>query len=230
MGTVAETLTALGGPVGVAPYPSLLLGSVEMSPLEVAQVYGTLANAGFRSPVRAVRSVIDSAGEPLERYPMAVEQAAEPEAIYQLNQALVEVVRRGTGRGARGVLPARFDVAGKTGTSNGYRDSWFAGFTCEHVMVVWVGYDDNRPTGLTGAAGALAIWSAIMRELNSSSFAPPVPAGLANRWIDYETGLLARPACADVVELALPPDLRLGKKPGCGPGVRMFRWLGEVFD
>ncbi len=97
-------------------------------------------------------------------------------------------------------------------------------------MVVWVGYDDNRSTGLTGAAGALAIWSAIMRELNSASFAQPLPAGLENRWIDYETGLWARPACADVVALALPAGLRLGKKPGCGPGVRMFRWLEEAFN
>lgn len=227
---VAETLAALGGPAGVEPYPSLLLGSVEMTPLEVARVYGTLANAGFRTPLRAVRSVVDGGGEPLERYPMEVEQAVEPEAIYQLNQALVEVMRRGTGRGARGILPTDLVVAGKTGTSGEYRDSWFAGFTAEHVMVVWVGYDDNRPTGLTGAAGALTIWSSIMTELNSTSFAPRLPAGLENRWIEYDSGLMARPACADVVELALPPDLRLGRKPGCGPGVRMFRWLEEVFD
>jgi len=227
---VAEILTALGGPGGIEPYPSLLLGAVEMTPLEVAQIYGTLANSGFRTPLRAVRSVVDSAGERLRRYPIAVEQAAEPTAVYQLNQALVEVMRRGTGRSARGVIPADLVVAGKTGTSGEYRDSWFAGFTAEHVMVVWIGYDDNRPTMLTGASGALTIWSSIMKELNSTSFSPPVPVGLENRWIDYETGLMARPACADVVELALPPDLRLGSKPGCGPGVRMLRWLDEVFN
>ena len=119
---VAETLTALGGPDDVAPYPSLLLGAAELTPLEVARVYGTLANAGFRTPLRAVRSVVDSHGEPLERYPMALEQAADPVSIYQLGQALVEVMRRGTGRSARGVLPEGLVAAGKTGTSGDYRD------------------------------------------------------------------------------------------------------------
>jgi len=228
--TVADTLTALGGSDSVRPYPSLLLGAAELTPLEVAQVYGTLANAGFRTPLRAVRSVVDGTGEPLERYPMALEQAAEPAATYQLNQALVEVMRRGTGRGARGVIPADLVVAGKTGTSGENRDSWFAGFTGEHVMVVWVGYDDNRPTGLTGASGALTIWSSIMQQLNSTSYEPALPAGLRNRWIDYETGLMARPACADVVELALPRDAKLGSKPGCGPGLGVLRWLDEVFE
>jgi len=232
---VAETLTALGGPdnripgIG-APYPSLLLGAAELTPLEVARVYGTLANAGFRTPLRAVRSVVDSHGEPLERYPMALEQAADPVAIYQLGQALVEVMRRGTGRGARDVLPAGLVAAGKTGTSGDYRDSWFAGFTGEHVMVVWVGYDDNRPTGLTGASGALTIWSSIMQQMNSTTYEPPLPAGLRNRWIDFDTGQMARPGCADVVELALPRDVRLSSKPGCGPGLGVLRWLDEVFD
>jgi penicillin-binding protein 1B len=227
---VAETLTALGGPDDVEPYPSLLLGAAELTPLEVAQVYGTLANAGFRTPLRAVRSVVNSNGNPLERYPMALEQAADAVAIYQLGQALVEVMRRGTGRGARSVLPAELVAAGKTGTSGDYRDSWFAGFTGEHVMVVWVGYDDNRPTGLTGASGALKIWSSIMQQMNSTAYEPPLPTGLRNRWIDFDTGQMARPGCADVVELALPRDVKLESKPGCGPGLGLLRWLDEVFD
>jgi len=232
---VADTLTAMGGPPEITPYPSLLLGAVEMTPLEVAQIYGTLANGGFRAPLRAVRSVVDAAGEPLQRFPMAIEQIAQPGAVYQLNQALVQVLRRGTGRSASGRLPAELVAAGKTGTSDDYRDSWFAGFTGEHVMVVWLGYDDNRPTGLTGASGALQIWASIISELNSASFAPLPPAGLEKLWIDYDSGLMARPACADVVELALPVDARLGSKPGCGPGLGMLgrrarEWLDEVFD
>ena len=232
---VADTLTAMGGPADIRPYPSLLLGAVEMTPLEVAQVYGTLANGGFRTPLRAVRSVVDAEGEPLQRFPIAIEQIADPGTVYQLNQALVQVLRRGTGRSARGKLPADLVAAGKTGTSDEYRDSWFAGFTGQHVMVVWLGYDDNRPTGLTGASGALQIWAAIMNELNSASYAPLPPAELENLWVDYETGLLARPACADVVELALPGDARLGSKPGCGPGLHMLGrrardWLDEVLN
>ncbi|MBT8443478.1 MAG: penicillin-binding protein 1B [Gammaproteobacteria bacterium] len=227
---VADTLIALGAPDDIDAFPSLLLGSVELTPLEVAQIYGTLANIGFRMPVRAVRSVVDSQGQPLERYPMAIEQVTDPAATFQLNQALVEVMQRGTGRSALGILPSDLVVAGKTGTSDEYRDSWFAGFSGDHVMVVWVGYDDNRPTGLTGASGALMIWSSIMKELRGASYAAPLPARLENRWIEYETGLMARPDCADVVELALPPDLRLGAKPGCAPRRGLFRWLDEVFN
>ena len=232
---VADTLTAMGGPADIRPYPSLLLGAVEMTPLEVAQVYGTLANGGFRTPLRAVRSVVNADGEPLQRFPIAIEQIADPDTVYQLNQALVQVLRRGTGRSVRGKIPADLVAAGKTGTSDEYRDSWFAGFTGAHVMVVWLGYDDNRPTGLTGATGALQIWAAIMNELDSASYSPLPPAGLENLWVDYATGLMARPACADVVELALPADARLGSKPGCGPGLHMLGrrtrdWLDEVLN
>ena len=157
---------------------------------------------------------------------------ADPAAVYSLNQALTEVIRRGTARSARDKLPPQLVAAGKTGTSDDYRDSWFAGFTGEHVMVVWVGYDDNQPTGLTGASGALGIWTNIMGELSSASFNPLLPGGLKNQWIDYDSGLLSRPACADVVALALPADARLQSKPGCGPGLRQLgqrarRWLKE---
>lgn len=227
---VADTLVALGAGSDIQPFPSLLLGAVEMTPLEVAQVYSTLASSGFRTPLRAVRSVVDAEGVPLERYPMAIEQVADPAATFQLNQALTEVMRRGTGKGAYNILPPDLVVAGKTGTSDEYRDSWFAGFSADHVMVVWVGYDDNRPTGLTGASGALTIWASIMRELDTSSISTPLPATLENRWIEYETGLLARPGCADVVALAFPPDLRLAAKPGCAPRRGLFRWFDEVFN
>jgi len=229
---VAETLTRLGGPAQIDRFPSLLLGTIEMTPLEVTQVYGSLANGGFLTPLRAVRSVVDATGEPLQRYPVAIAQVADPAAVYSLNQALTEVIRRGTARSARDKLPPQLVAAGKTGTSDDYRDSWFAGFTGEHVMVVWVGYDDNQPTGLTGASGALGIWTNIMGELSSASFNPLLPGGLKNQWIDYDSGLLSRPACADVVALALPADARLQSKPGCGPGLRQLgqrarRWLKE---
>jgi penicillin-binding protein 1B len=232
---VADTITAAGGPAGIAPYPSLLLGAVEMTPLEVAQIYGTLANGGFRTPLRAVRSVVAADGAPLASYPMAITQVVPPGAVYPLNQALVQVLQRGTGRSARAQLPAGFTAAGKTGTSDAYRDSWFAGFTGEHVLVVWIGYDDNRPTGLTGATGALQIWAAMLRDMPSAPYGPPPPAELDNQWIDYDTGLLARPACADVVELALPREAQLGSKPGCGPGLRRLgqrtrQWLEEVLN
>ncbi len=231
---VAAMLGRLGFDRKVAPYPSLLLGAIDMTPLEVAQVYGTLAGGGFRTPLRAVRAVVDAAGEPLQRYPLEVVQTVDGAQVYQLNQALVEVMRRGTGKSVRDMLSGG-SAAGKTGTSDGLRDSWFAGFTGEHVMVVWVGYDDNRPTGLTGATGALPIWAAIVQDIGSAPLAPVTPAGFKPRFIQYETGVEVARYCADAVELLLPPGTVLGSGPRCGFDLRRLRegtvqWLKEVID
>jgi len=220
---VAELLYRLGIPRRAEPYPSLLLGAVELAPIEVAQVYNTLANGGFRTPFRAVRSIVDAAGKPLERYPIEIVAAAEP------------VMRRGTGRTARYRLPEDLVVAGKTGTSDQFRDSWFAGFTGEHVMVVWVGYDDNRSTGLTGAAGALNIWAATMSDLTSSSYAAVQPANLEEQWIEYDTGLVSGPNCENAIPLALPVDATLPAESGCGfdlrrMGKRTLEWLQNAID
>src|SRR5690606_10944516 len=117
---------------------------------EIAQSYGTLANGGFRVPLRAVRAVVDGSGRTLARASLALEQVADPVAVYALNQGLVQVMERGTGRTARRLLPAGLATAGKTGSSDGLRDSWFAGFSAEHLVVAWVGNDGNAGIGLTG--------------------------------------------------------------------------------
>ena len=134
----------------------MLLGAAKLNPLQVAQMYNTLANGGFRSPLRAVRAVIDEQGKPLKAPQLEVTEAAPVEAIYTLDRMLIEVFERGTGAPARRSLPPALVVAGKTGTSNDYRDSWFSGFSGGHLIVVWMGHDDNSPTGLTGTTGALA--------------------------------------------------------------------------
>ncbi|MGH8195976.1 MAG: penicillin-binding protein 1B [Woeseiaceae bacterium] len=221
---VAGMLHRLGFAREIPAYPSLLLGAVDMVPIEVAELYGTLANGGFRTPLQAVRSVIDGTGEPLERFPIEVEQAVAAETVYQLNEALVEVMHRGTGKSARDLLAAGTVVAGKTGTSDTLRDSWFAGFTGEHVMVVWVGYDDNRPTGLTGTTGALRIWASILNGIGSASYAPLPPPTLEQRFVQYETGMETAPQCSNAVPLALPPHTALPRGPQCGIDLRQ---LGE---
>ena len=96
---------------------------------------------------------------------------------------LTLVTTRGTGRGALARLPPGMVVAGKTGTSSDTRDSWFAGFTGSYLAVVWVGYDDNRVTGLTGAAGALPVWGDTIASLKSASF-QPVSAGTRRGSLD----------------------------------------------
>ncbi len=151
---ISRVLEQLGLEQKPPLYPSMLLGALALTPIEVAQVYNTLANGGFRVPLRAVRSVIGDDGAVLQRYAIEIEQAADPAAVFALNQALVQVMERGTGKTVRSQLPADLTVAGKTGTSDDLRDSWFAGFTNDHLIVAWLGADDNRPIGLTGSSGA----------------------------------------------------------------------------
>ena len=228
---VAGQLEGLGLDRRPDPNPSLLLGAIEMSPFEVAQVYNSLANGGFRMPLRAVRSVVDADGTPLVRYPLELLPAANPDAVQQVNHALVQVIERGTARTAKAVLPRDLVAAGKTGTSDDFRDSWFAGFTNDHLAVVWVGRDDNEPVGLTGSAGALSIWAPVIAGIDTTRSYEPVPSpDLEFVWLDYETGLGTYEGCRESALVPLPPGTRPPRVAGCGLGLlelgmRARRWL-----
>jgi len=217
---VGATLQRFGLTQPPAQVPAMLLGAVDVTPLEAAQLFNGLANGGFRNPLRAVRAVISADGKPLKAFPLEVTQVASPEVIYQLDRMLVLVMDHGTGRAARTLLPANLVVAGKSGTSSDYRDSWFAGFSGSHLAVVWVGYDDNAPTGFTGSAGALPVWARIMAGLGTNSWNAPMPESLAEIQIEYPTGLRAVPGCApDIVAVAVPADATVPPRPGCAlPG------------
>ena len=218
------TLTALGIEEPPPAYPSLLLGAFELAPFDVASLYNTLANDGFRTPLVAVRSVVDTTGQPLTRTALEVEQVASPDAVHQLNRGLVEVMQQGTGRSARTILPDNLVVAGKTGTSDEYRDSWFAGFSGDHVAVVWIGRDDNEPAGLTGAAGALSVWAPMMAAMPTSGYQPAYSEDLEAVWIDYDTGLRSRRGCGNAVQILVPAGTRLKRQPGCG---NVFDEIGD---
>src|SRR5258706_7768625 len=143
--------------VSCPPYGSTLLGTIGLTPFEVTQMYQTLASGGFRTPLRAIREVQTPDGVPLKRYSLSVAQTVDPGATYLTVTALQQVVQSGTGTGLSAFLPADIKIAGKTGTTDDLRDSWFAGFTGDKLAIVWVGRDDNQSTGLTGAAGALTV-------------------------------------------------------------------------
>jgi penicillin-binding protein 1B len=214
---VAETLQRFGLPQSPTQVPAMLLGAIDVTPIEAAQLFNGLANGGFRNPLRAVRAVISADGKPLKAFPLEVTPVASPEVMYQLNRMLVLVMDHGTGRAARATLPPDLVVAGKSGTSSELRDSWFAGFSGSHLVVVWVGYDNNEPTGFTGAAGALPVWSRIMAGLDTNSWNAPMPESLVEVHIEYPTGLRAVPGCAaDIVAVAVPADAALPPRPGCG--------------
>jgi len=214
---VGEMLQRFGLPQPPAQVPAMLLGAVEVTPLEAAQLFNGLANGGFRNPLRAVRAVISTDGKPLKAFPLEVTPVASPDVVYQLDRMLVQVMERGTGRPARALLPANLVVAGKSGTSSEFRDSWFAGFSGSHLAVVWVGYDDDEPTGFTGSAGALPVWARVMAGLGTDSWDAPMPDNLVEVHIEYPTGLRVVPGCAeDIVAIAVPTDAALPSKPGCG--------------
>lgn len=163
---VVKMLQRLGYEKNIPLYPSLLLGAIDMAPIEVAQIYTTLASNGFRSPLRAVEAVTTGQGARLERYGIATEQVAAPASMYLLEYALQGVFRRGTAETMATRLSQRLPLAGKTGSTNDLRDSWFAGYGDDLVGVVWLGYDDNRDSGLTGASGALRVWTELMDSLS----------------------------------------------------------------
>jgi len=213
---IVQTLQRFGLAEEPPRNPALLLGTIDLTPLEVAQLYGGLANGGFRTNLRAVRAVISADGKPLKAFPLEVQQVAKPDAVYQVDSMLEQVIERGTGRPALAVLPRGLVTAGKTGTSSDLRDSWFAGFSGSDLAVVWVGYDNDSMTGLQGATGALSVWSHLIADISTSSWDAPMPDGLQQVTIDYATGLRAEASCSgDLVTLPVPPGTNPPVKPGC---------------
>jgi penicillin-binding protein 1B len=227
---VAESLGRFGLERRFNPFPSLLLGAVDLTPYEVMQIYATFANGGFRIPPNAVRRVVDADGVTLQRYPLTIESVADPTDVYALNQALVQVMERGTGRSARARLPDALRAAGKTGTSDGFRDSWFAAFTNSHLVVTWLGNDRNEPIGLTGAAGAGPIWSDIVSRINTAPYDAPPPNDANLVSIDYSTGLVTDARCPGAVALPITNGDVPPKAAACGSsrvslGSKLRSWL-----
>jgi penicillin-binding protein 1B len=183
--TVSDTIRRLGYEESFSQLPSLLLGAVPMSVMDVGQLYLTLASGGFKTPIKGVRSVLSNADEPLSRYPLAIEQVVEPEHNNLINYALQEVVRSGTARSVLNGFQYDYGLAGKTGTTDEYRDSWFAGFSGNYLTVIWVGRDDNKSTGLTGASGAARLWSKVMQNIPQQRLELPYHENIIPQLIYY---------------------------------------------
>lgn len=198
---VVQTLKRLGVARELTPLPSLLLGAFELSPVEVARMYATLANRGFRAPLRAIQSVQTRANTPLTRYALAIEQTVATEPAALIDFALQEVARSGTARALAGEFPADWHIAGKTGTTDHYRDSWFAAYAGDLLAVVWVGRDDNEPAGLSGSAGAMRVWAELLHRLDPGPGGTPAAEGIEYAWIDPENGQRATQNCAGAVHL-----------------------------
>ncbi len=193
--TVQKTLRAFGDEAPIPDYPSMLLGTPALSPVEVAQIYQGLATSGFNTPLRTIREVTDAHNEPLSRYSLEVDQVADPAAVHLVQYVMQETMQEGTGRSAYNWVPERLTLAGKTGTTDDGRDSWFAGFSGDLLAVAWVGRDDNGPTALTGASGALPVWSSMMAKVPQHGFSPVVPDGVQYHWVNAEQAALTDESC-----------------------------------
>ena len=149
--------------------PALILGSTDQSPYAMTQLYQFLASGGQIQPLVAVRGVLAPDGKLLKRYDNTPAPAQDGDRIAAnlVSVALQQVVTGGTARGLLGEGLGRLQAAGKTGTSNDGRDSWYAGYTGDHLAVVWMGNDQNEPTGLYGASGAMRVWAGIFKKLPS---------------------------------------------------------------
>ncbi len=198
---VLKTLGKLGVQVDWPAYPSMLLGAGGLAPMQVATMYQTLANGGFNTPMRGIRSVLTAEGEPLKRYPFQIQQRFDPASIYLIQNAMQRVMREGTGRSVYNVLPSNLNLAGKTGTSNDSRDSWFAGFSQDVLAVVWLGRDDNGKTPFTGATGALQVWTSFMKKADPLPLDTPVPENIVQAWVDAKTGQGSDASCPNAVQM-----------------------------
>jgi penicillin-binding protein 1B len=182
----------------IRPYPSVALGSFETTPLELAGAYNVLANGGVKVlPTTAVR-VLDEQGRPVpSEAPGEPHRVVHEEAAFLVTDMLRSVIIEGTGHPVR-ELGFFVDAAGKTGTTNGAKDAWFAGYTPELLCVIWVGYDDNTPLDRPASEVALPIWVEFMKQAlagtDPASFEPP-RTGLVRRNIDRYSGLLATADC-----------------------------------
>jgi penicillin-binding protein 1B len=198
---VLKTVRKLGVERDWPAYPSMLLGAGGLTPIEVADMYQTIANGGFNTPLRAIRSVLNAQGEPLGRYPYTIEQRFDAGAIYLTQEAMRRVMTEGTGRSVYNRVPSSVVLAGKTGTSNDLRDSWFAGVGQDLLAVVWMGRDDNGKTPLTGASGALQVWANFMQQAAPSSLNMTPPSNVIMVWVDAYSGLGSAEDCPGAVQM-----------------------------
>jgi penicillin-binding protein 1B len=225
---VREIMRAAGMLADPPAVPSLFLGAVELAPVEIAQLYGTLAASGYLTPLLAIREVMTREGQPLTRYPLRVRQALPEQPVFLLNWALEQVMDQGTAASARAYVPATVRLAGKTGTTDELRDSWFAGYGEDRVVVIWVGRDDNLPAGLTGAGGALQIWAPIVRDLAVKSFSPDPPGGIETVLADPENGLRADSDCAGAIAIPYIEGYAPEEYSSCAGWRAPFSWFKRI--
>ena len=216
MSTFINHLKKFGVTSDIPSYPSIYLGAVDMSPMEVMSLYGNFATGGFKYPVKAIRSVVDANGRLVDRYGLTVQPTIDPAYAYILNNGLQQVMSSGTGQSAYSTLPRNLGLAGKSGTTNDTRDSWFAGYSGNYLAVVWLGLDDNKITGLTGSSGALPVWTSVMKQLRQKPVNLHQPGEVQWQWVDRATGHLSAQGCEGAIYIPLTRHSMPNQATACG--------------
>lgn len=211
-------------------YPSILLGATPMTPFEVAQMYQVIANNGYFTPLTTIRDVMDGEHQVLTRIPLQTDELFDRQIMTQVQRALIGVSEQGTAR----YLKARFEdktYAGKTGTTNDLRDSWFAGFSNRYLAVVWLGDDDNDTIGLTGSSGALRVWADIVAKLDTESVKLTPDPELEWHYVNAELGGLTEQNCKNSVLLPFDKSLKPDFRSRCEQDYLQqgIQWLQDLF-
>ncbi|MFA0239721.1 MULTISPECIES: penicillin-binding protein 1B [Vibrio] len=225
--SVSDTIGKLGVDKNeIRPVPSMFLGSFSLTPFQVAQMYQTITNSGRIAPLSALRSVIDNDGEVLYQSIPRVSQSVDQQAAWLTTYAMKRGVSEGTGRFLQGQF-AWAGLAGKTGTSNDSRDSWFVGVDGREVTTIWLGRDDNKPTKLTGSSGALRVYADYLKQRTPEQLLLPWPTGIATASFTRTSEGALEFDCGGTVKLPVW-DKSGSIKKGCESQPK--QWLKKLFQ
>lgn len=197
---VVKSLNRLGANKQAKALPSVALGAIELSPLQVNQVYQTISNNGVYKPLHALSAVTEHNNRLLWKRTEKEQIRADENASYLVNYALHKVTTHGTAKQIKDTFPS-INMAGKTGTTNDYRDSWFSGFDRNLVTSIWLGNDNNQPINMSGASGALAVFIDLQKQQSPKTLVRRFPKGLTIAHFDQKTGLPTLPGCPNVISL-----------------------------
>lgn len=197
---ISDGLRRLGLRRKVKLHPAALLGAVELSPLEVTQLYQTIANNGLHQQLATIHAVAGYDGHALYLREDELTRRYNEQEVYLLQYALMQATKTGTGKVLQSTFPG-LSIAGKTGTSSDYRDSWFSGFDQNTLTTIWLGRDDNKAIGLTGSTGALSVFSRLYSQLGVSSLLRPMPEQVSLQAFSLKTGYAQPQNCFNVLLL-----------------------------
>lgn len=230
LSTIADVVHLLGYDQDITLRPSMLLGSINMSPYQINQFYLPLSNQGYAIESHAVERIVSAQGETYYQHLANDSAYFSEQASYLMNFALMQVAEKGTAKSLTWRLK-NAKVAGKTGTTNDQRDSWYVGYDQHHLITTWLGRDDNKATEFTGSSGALTLYAAFMNQFGVTNIRPQKPLGVEPTEFEAKTGYAVALECPSNYTLpAISTDL--AKQYSCSEPIKPKKkksWLERLF-